>query len=290
MWATMTQCTDRCKRHISFPETLDELFEQQQQHQGAHLMAGGTDLLVALRHGPQDKRTIICLERIAELRRIDELDDGSVSIGATATFSTIARNTLLQERYPLLTQAAATVGGPAIRNMASIGGNIVTASPAADSLPALYLLDAQLELRSATGRRTVAIDEFISGPRRTLLQPGEIISRIILPPASDWYIQRFEKVGRRKSLAIAVASLAALLRLTADGTVTEARFAWGSVGPTVVRCPEAEQALIGKSLTEENLTAAALLAQQAVQPIDDIRASAEYRRTVAGNLLLRLVV
>ncbi|MCE1225147.1 MAG: xanthine dehydrogenase family protein subunit M [Geobacteraceae bacterium] len=268
---------------------LTELFNLQEQQPEARIMAGGTDLLVALRHGPQDGRTIICLERIDELRRIDELEDGSVSIGATATFSSIARNTLLKERYPLLTQAAATVGGPAIRNMASIGGNIVTASPAADSLPALYLLDALLELRSAAGSRAVAIAEFILGPRRTMLQPGEIISRIILPPANGWSIQRFEKVGRRKSLAIAVASLAAALRLAADGSVAEARFAWGSVGPTVLRCAEAEQALIGKPLTEENLNAAALLAQRAVQPIDDIRASADYRRSVAGNLLLRLV-
>ena len=275
---------------VLFPTTYDELFERQQQHPDAHLMAGGTDLLVALRHGgAQDGRTIICLERIDELRRIDALDNGSVSIGATATFSSIARNVLLQERYSLLTQAAATVGGPAIRTMASIGGNIVTASPAADSLPALYLLDAQLELRSAAGSRTVAIDEFILGPRRTMLQPREIISRIILPPFMGWNIQCFEKVGRRKSLAIAVASLAAALRLTADGTVAEARFAWGSVGPTVLRCAEAEQALIGKPLTEETLNAAALLAQQAVQPIDDIRATADYRRSVAGNLLLRLV-
>ncbi|MDK9718365.1 MAG: xanthine dehydrogenase family protein subunit M [Trichlorobacter sp.] len=284
----MTQCTDRCKRQISFPETIDELFRLQQQHPDAHLMAGGTDLLVALRHGPQDTRATICLERIDELRRIDELDDGSVSIGAIATFSTIARNALLQERYPLLTQAAATVGGPAIRTMASIGGNIVTASPAADSLPALYLLDAQLELRSAAGSRTVAIAEFILGPRRTMLQPGEIVSRIILPPFTGWSIQRFEKVGRRKSLAIAVASLAAALQLAADGTVAAARFAWGSVGPTVLRCAEAEQALIGKPLSEETLNAAALLTQQAVQPIDDIRATADYRLSVAGNLLLRL--
>lgn len=290
MWATMTQCTDGHKRQICFPDTLDELFRLQQQHPDAHLMAGGTDLLVTLRHGPQDKRAIIGLERIDELRRIDELPDNGVSIGAAVTFSSIAASRLLKARYSLLTQAAATVGGPAIRTMASIGGNIVTASPAADSLPALYLLDAQLELCSATGRRTVAIDEFISGPRRTLLQPGEIISRIILPPAAAWNLQLFEKVGRRKSLAIAVASLATLLRLTDDGTVTEARFAWGSVGPTVLRCAEAEQALIGKALSEDTLNTAALLVQQAARPIDDIRASAEYRRTVAGNLLLRLIV
>ncbi len=273
---------------LLFPTTFDELFRLQAQHPDAHLMAGGTDLLVALRHGPQDERTIICLERIDELRRIDELDDGGVSIGATATFSTIARNALLLERYPLLTQAAATVGGPAIRTMATLGGNIVTASPAADSLPALYLLDARLELRSAVGSRNVAISDFISGPRQTCLQPGELVSRILLPTPRDWTFQRFEKVGRRKSLAIAVASLASLVQVAEDGTVAEARFAWGSVGPTVLRCAEAGQVLVGRPLSEESLKTAVLLAHQAVRPIDDIRATAEYRRSVAGNLLLRL--
>lgn len=274
---------------LFFPVTIEELLAVQEQQPDARIMAGGTDLMVALRHGPQDERTIIGLERIDELRRIDELPDNGVSIGAAVTFSSIAASRLLKARYPLLTQAAATVGGPAIRTMASIGGNIVTASPAADSLPALYLLDARLELRSATGRRTVAIDGFISGPRRTTLQPGEIISRIILPPAAAWNLQLFEKVGRRKSLAIAVASLAALLRLSDDGSVAEARFAWGSVGPTVLRCPAAEAVLTGQPLHEALLQEATALVREAVSPIDDIRASAEYRRTVAGNLLLRLV-
>lgn len=289
MWATMTQCTDRCKRQISFPHTFEELFNLLDQQPDTRIMAGGTDLLVAQRHGSQEHQSIIVLERLAELSMIEELPDNSVSIGAAVTFGSIVRNPLLKERYPLLTQAASTVGGPAIRNMASIGGNIVTASPAADSLPALYLLDARLELRSATGSRIVAIDAFISGPRRTLLQPGELISRIILPPAQQWNIQCFEKVGRRKSLAIAVASLAAMLRLADDGSVLEARFAWGSVGPTVLRCPGAEAVLINKPLSEATLQDAAALVQQAVQPIDDIRATADYRRTVAGNLLFRLV-
>jgi len=273
---------------VSFPHTVEELFNLLVNVPDGHLMAGGTDLLVTLRHEPQERLPIIALERITELSLIEELSDGSVSIGACVSFSSVVASRLLKARYPLLTQAASTVGGPAIRNMATIGGNIVTASPAADSLPALYLLDARLELRSAAGQRTVAIEEFISGPRRTLLQPGEIISRIILPPSIDWSIQLFEKVGRRKSLAIAVASLAAAIRLAADGSVAEARFAWGSVGPTVIRCPAAEAALISKPLSEESLACAANHARQTVCPIDDIRASADYRRSVAGNLLLRL--
>jgi len=274
---------------VRFPYTFEDLFKLQDQQPDAMIMVGGTDLLVALRHTPQERQSIIALERVTELSQIEELPDSSVSIGAAVTFGSIVRSPLLKARYPLLTQAASTVGGPAIRTMASIGGNIVTASPAADSLPALYLLDAWLELRSAAGNRTMPVAEFILGPRRTMLQPGEIISRIILPPATGWDLQLFEKVGRRKSLAIAVASLAAMLRLADDGTVLEARFAWGSVGPTVLRCPATEAVLKGQPLCEEVLQKAAALVRETVSPIDDIRASADYRRSVAGNLLFRLV-
>lgn len=273
---------------VCFPETLDGLFSLLATDPQSRIMAGGTDLLVALRNAGDKPRQIIGLEQIPALAEIHEQPDDGVCIGACVSFSRIAQNPILQKRYPLLVHAAATVGGPAIRNMATIGGNIVTASPAADSLPALYLLDAQLELRSAAGKRTLPITEFITAPRRIMLQPGEIITRIILPP-QDWTIQHFEKVGRRKSLAIAVASMAAVVKLADNGTVSAARFAWGSVGPTVVRCPAAETLLVGQPLSEELLGEAAALVQATVTPIDDIRASADYRRTVAGNLLLRLV-
>lgn len=275
--------------HISFPTTSDDLLNLLDQQPEARIMAGGTDLLVCFRHTPQERQPIIALERIAELTRIEALPDGGISIGAVVPFSAIIRHPLLRQRHPLLVQAASTVGGPAIRNMATIGGNIVTASPAGDSLPALYLLDAELALQSSSGCRQIPLADFITDPRRTVLKPGEIISRIILPPSLNWTIQRFEKVGRRKSLAIAVASLAAMLRLSDNGTVLEARFAWGSVGPLVIRCKEAENALIGLPLSEASLNVAAALARQAVSPIDDVRATAEYRRTVAGNLLLRLL-
>lgn len=274
-------------RNLLFPTTCGELFGLLQELPQCRLMAGGTDLLVALRSLPADDRPLVCLERVAELSEISATADGGVSIGACATFGRIMTAPLLTGRYPLLTQAAATVGGPAIRNMATIGGNIATASPAADSLPPLYLLDVAVEIRAAAGSRTVPIAEFILGPRKTLLRSGEIISRVILPPAGGGDIQRFEKVGRRRSLAIAVASLASMIRLEGD-CVVEARLAWGSVGPTVLRSPAAEQALIGRPLSAASLAVAAGHAHEAVRPIDDLRASAQYRRSVAGNLLLRL--
>ena len=225
-------------KHVLFPTTCNELFQLLSDLPESRIMGGGTDLLVSLRTANQEHCPFIALERMEELSAISEQPDGGVSIGACVTFSRIRTHPLLVGRYSILTQAAGSVGGPAIRNMATIGGNIATASPAGDSLPSLYLLAAALEISAATGSRIVPIDQFICSPRKTLLQPGEIISRIILPPAGEWDFQRFEKVGKRKSLAIAVASLAAMIRRQGE-RVVEARLAWGSVGPTVFRCPAA---------------------------------------------------
>ncbi len=274
-------------KQILFPATLKELFGLMADLPESRIMAGGTDLLVALRTADGADRPLIALERLEELSALSVQPDGGVTIGACTTFSRIMTHPLLVGRYSILTQAAGTVGGPAVRNMATIGGNIATASPAGDSLPPLYLLAAAVEINAAAGTRMLPIDRFIRGPRKTLLQPGEIISRIILPPAEKWNLQRFEKVGRRKSLAIAVVSLAAMIRLEGN-CVVEARLAWGSVGPTVLRCPAAEQALVGQPLSQESLAMAAGSLYETVQPIDDLRASAAYRRTVAGNLLMRL--
>lgn len=274
-------------KHVLFPTTCNELFQLLAAVPESRIMAGGTDLLVSLRTANQEHCPLIALERIEGLSTIAEQPNGGVSMGACVTFSRIMTHPLLVDRYSILTQAAGCVGGPAIRNMATIGGNIATASPAGDSLPPLYLLAALVEISTANGSLMLPIDQFICSPRKTVLRPGEIISRIILPPAGEWDLQQFEKVGKRKSLAIAVASLAAMIRRQ-GGRVVEARLAWGSVGPTVFRCPTAEQSLLDRPLSEESLSLAAGFVRKTVQPIDDLRASAVYRRTVAGNLLLRL--
>lgn len=274
-------------KQVLFPATLDALFGLLAELPESPIMAGGTDLLVTLRAAGRESRPLIALERLEEFSVIAPQPDGGVSIGPCVPFSRIMTHPLLVDHYPILTQAAGTVGGPAIRNMATLGGNIATASPAGDSLPPLYLLAAVLEISAAGGFRMLPIDRFICGPRTTLLQPGEVISRILLPPPGSWDLQGFEKVGKRQSLAIAVASLAAMIRLEGD-CVADARLAWGSVGPTVLRCPKAEQALIGRPLSGESLAMAADAVRETVRPIDDLRASAAYRRTVAGNLLMRL--
>jgi xanthine dehydrogenase FAD-binding subunit len=275
-------------RHVHFPTTPAELLALLAAHPEARLMAGGTDLLVRLRQSIEDERPLLCLERIPELRGIAQTD-GGLRIAAATSLDQLATHPLVVQHCPLLARAAATIGGPAIRTMGTLGGNLCTASPAGDTLPALYVLGARLELLSATGVRQLPIAGFITGPGRTRLQHGELLTAVHVPASGAFAIQHFEKVGRRQSLAVAVASLAALIRLEPDGRVAEARLAWGSVGPTVVRSPEAEAALLGQPLTRDALEAAALCARRAVSPIDDLRAGARYRRQLAGNLLLRLL-
>ena len=272
---------------VFLPRGLEEFFAARRDAPQAPLYAGGTDLLVRLRAQGGAPEKLICLERVAELTEIAEQDD-TVFIGAAAPVQAVLDHPLVAERFGVLTQALSQLGSPPIRHMATLGGNLVTASPAGDSLPALYCLGAQVDIRWADGNRRASLGEFILGPGRVDLKAGEVVAGVILPTRPEWTLQHFEKVGKRKALAISVASLAACLRLDGDGLVLSARLAWGSVGPTVVTSRPVEQALEGKRLDQAALRAAADLAREAVSPIDDLRATASYRRAVAGNLLLRL--
>lgn len=272
---------------VFLPDSLDALWRVWADRPEARIFAGGTDIFVAMRAGRVQPTALIGLERIGELQAIGRTD-GTVTIGAAATFQQLLDSPLIAPSFPLLVQAIKMLGSPPIRHMGTIGGNIVTASPAGDTLPPLVLLEAEVEIRAAAASRRVPIADFIRAPGKTDLRAGEIVAAVRLPAQPDWSISHFEKVGRRQSLAIAVVSLAALVLLDGDQRITQARLAWGSVGPTVVTCPAADAFLQGRPLNHETLAEAGKLAANAVAPIDDIRASAAYRRAVAANLLLRL--
>ena len=276
----------RSLRDVHMPKSLGELWHFLASEPEAVLMAGGTDLLVSARAGQAVPGCIICLERIPELKGVRD-QGGSLWIGAGEPHAALLSHPLVREHLPLLTEALAVLGSPLIRNAGTIGGNICTASPAGDSLPSLYVLGVDLELIWRSGTRFVPIADFILGPGKTALRKGEILKGIRVEKAGRAMCS-FEKVGRRQAMSIAVVSLAALLRFTPDGLVSEARLAWGSVGPTVMTSAEAEKALMGRPLTRASLEEAAGRAREAVRPIDDVLASADYRRAVAGNLLLRL--
>ncbi|MFZ5587095.1 MAG: FAD binding domain-containing protein [Thermodesulfobacteriota bacterium] len=275
-------------RPVRLPASLDELWPLMAAQPGAALMAGGTDLLVRMRRGLADPEAIIGLERVAELKTIARRE-GWLRLGACATHQELIDHPLVAEHAPLLRQALLGLGSPPIRHMGSLGGNIVTASPAGDSLPPLFALAAEVELAWAGGDRRLPVAEFVTGPGRSALRPGEIVAAVWLPPSPGWQVQRWRKVGLRRALAIAVCSLAATVRLEADGRVAEARLAWGSVAPCVVRPHAVEAMLVGHRLDEARLREAGRALQAHISPIDDLRASAAYRRQVAANLLLALL-
>ncbi len=271
---------------VILPRSLPELWSALADHPRASLYAGGTDLLVQRRRGLVQAQTLICLERLEELARLEESED-ELRLGALATHARLLEWEPLARHFPVLVSALSHLGSPPVRHMGTLGGNLVTASPAGDTLPPLYALGARVELLSARGSRSLDLARFIQGPGRVDLAPGEVVARVVLKKRPGWNRQHFEKVGRRRALAIAVASLAAVLQVE-EGRVVRARLAWGSLGPTVVTSRRVEAALEGGAMEEGRLQEAARLAREAVSPISDIRASADYRRRLAGNLLLRL--
>ncbi|BBO91340.1 FAD binding domain-containing protein [Desulfosarcina ovata] len=274
-------------RPVFLPESLEALWQLLAAHPEARVFSGGTDLLVWLRSKKINPRALVCLDRIDALRGIVE-HPKEVWIGAGTTHEALLEAPAIARFFPVLAQALKTLGSPHIRRMGTLGGNIVTASPAGDTLPPLVVLGAQVVLASGNGTRRLALDAFIHGPGKTALVPGEIVSGIVIPKPEEGLLQHFEKVGLRKAMACAVASLAALLAISPDGRIEKARFAWGSVGPGVLRFPDIEASLAGRPFSRESLDAVIPAVRERVAPIDDVRASAEYRRRVAGNLMLRL--
>jgi len=274
-------------KQVLLPRSLNDLWAMMRDLPDAALYAGGTDLLVKIRSGSIQPKGLICLERIEALKGVVDHGD-RVVIRAATPFSQLLQESAITSHLPVLAKAIACLGSPLIRNMGTIGGNICTASPAGDTLAPLYALNAKVELASETGVRSLPIGQFILGPGQTLLETGEILSAIHVEKPHPEAIQHFEKVGRRNALACSLASMAAILRLSDGGIVMAASLAWGSVGPTVITCTEAADRLIGRPLSMDRLTEAAAIVQKAVCPITDIRATADYRRAVAGNLLLRL--
>lgn len=275
-------------KEVLFPLNIQELWSMWRDNPDAGLMAGGTDLLVKLRSKEIDLKTIICLEKIEELQQI-KTEGAQISIGAMASHQQLLDNQAVKSRLECLHQAVAVLGSPPIRHMGTIGGNICTASPAGDTLPPLYVLEAKLELISPAGSRLVPIKEFIYGPGKTALAPMEIIRQLVIELPAPEVKTGYYKVGQRKSLAISVCSLAVYLQQAADGSIAEARLAWGSAGPTVMRFPEVEALIQGRKISLDLLKECGQAVAGMVKPISDLRAGANYRRQLAASLLMRLL-
>lgn len=248
-------------------------------------IAGGTDVMVELAAGKLAAKKFVSLWHLDELRGI-EVGESSVVLGGLTTYSDVRAHAVLREEHPMLVQAAAESGAIAIQNRGTLGGNVVNASPAADSPPALLVYDAELELQSVRGRRWVPYRGFHTGYKQMQRQPDELVTRIRLPRrlGGDAALHLYRKVGTRKAQAISKVCLAALGRVE-SGRLAHLRLAYGSVAPVPLSMVATEAALLGRALDDRAIDDAVATASGELTPIDDVRSTAGYRRAVALNLL-----
>lgn len=246
-------------------------------------IAGGTDVMVQYAAGKLPARKLVSIWNLPELRGI-EIFPGEVQIGAGCTYSDLRAHDIVGREFPLLSSAASWTGGIANQNRGTIGGNIVNASPAADSLPALLVYEAQLILVSANGERRVPYENFHVDYRKTRLAPNELIRAVCLPRRFSRYYARARKVGARKAQAIAKVCLAALGRLENE-VVEDIRLAMGSMAPIPLRLAKTEACIKGKQIDAALIRLARQTIAAEIQPIDDVRSTARYRGAVAGNLV-----
>lgn len=272
--------------HLEVPGTLAEAFAILET--GPHRpIAGGTDVMVQITGeiGPAPDR-MIDLWRLEELRGIG-IDGDALTLGALTTYTEIRRSAVCREHVPALVEAAATIGAAQIQNRGTLGGNVANASPAGDTLPVLLASDAEIVVGGARGERTVPVTDFWVAYRQTALAPDELVLRVRIPLSAGREV-RFRKIGTRRAQAISKVVMALAWREGRRGW-SDVRLALGSVADRPIRAPKTERALEGKPPTAETADRAAATLAAEIEPIDDVRSTADYRRAVAARVLHRLV-
>jgi CO/xanthine dehydrogenase FAD-binding subunit len=266
----------------SLSEALDIL---SREGDGVRAISGGTDVIVQVLEGKRAPRALLDLRRLHELRYIRE-HNGSIGIGPLTTHREIERSPIITDCAPVLSEAAFIIGSPQIKNLGTIGGNIANASPVADSVPALMVLDALLTLSSRSGERRMPIREFAVGPGQSVLRPDELITDIsFAKPGSD-EIGFYERLGQRRLLAISKVGVALRARVQ-DGIMSGVAIALGSVAPTVIMATRAAAYLEGKEYSEKTAEEAGCIAEGESRAITDVRSTADYRNKMVGALLMR---
>ncbi|HET90955.1 MAG TPA: xanthine dehydrogenase family protein subunit M [Chloroflexi bacterium] len=271
------------------PQTLAEALDMlAESAPDAVPLAGGTNLIVDLRDRRQCPAVLVNVAELAELRGIRQ-ENGHVVMGGGTTIAEMLNDPLIAQHAPVLQDAARIFANPLVRHRATVAGNLVYGSPAANTPPPLLVLDAEVELASQAGVRRVPLDDFLVGVRETACRPAELLTAVRWPTPAQHSAAAFRKVGLRKSDAIAVLNVAVRVTQRADGVCEQTRIALGSVAPRVIRARAAEESLLGQPLTETAIAEAARLAAEATRCISDIRGSADYRRRVTEVLVRRLL-
>lgn len=269
----------------SVEEAVSLLFEHGPQ---LNVLAGGTDLLVKIKHKAIHVSKVMDITGIDDLKILTE-DDQNLIIGAAITQNEIANYPSVAQKYTALKEGAVQLGSRQVRNLATAVGNICNASPSAETAPALLVHEATVTAVSCQGSREIAIKEFFAGPGKNNLAPGELVTKLSLPSEPARSGSAYIKLSPRRAMDTAVVGVAAYVRLDSTGKCSICRIAMGAVAPTPVRAFQAEQAVIGAELTREVLAEAGRMAAEEASPISDIRASADYRRQMVEVITHRVL-
>jgi CO/xanthine dehydrogenase FAD-binding subunit len=270
------------------PTLLAEVFSLlSERGRAMKVIAGGTDLMVLMNAHVLEATEFLDIWNVDELRGIED-DGDALRIGALTTYTQLIKSELIQRHAPSLVAASRTIGAIQIQNRGTIGGNIVNASPAGDSLPVLAAYDAEVEIGSARSTRRVPFNQFYIGYRRSVLEPDELVLAVRIPKLKEGEVDFFWKVGTRRAQAISKTVMAAKARVD-NQRINSISIAVGSVAPTVIRAPQTESLLRGSALTNPLMDDARKMIAQEIAPITDLRSTEHYRRTVTGNVLVKFL-
>jgi carbon-monoxide dehydrogenase medium subunit len=254
----------------------------------ARMVAGSTDFLVRWRLGSWRPQYVVNLQHVPGLRRVTYSARTGLRLGALVTVRTLETHPIIRQHYAALAAAASTFAGVQVRNLATVGGNVCNASPAGDTLPSLLAFDARCRVVGPSGERRVPLAQFFTGPGRTILQPGEILVELELPPPQPNTGSLYIKHSPRGGMDIVTVGVASVVCLENDGRVCrDVKIALGAVAATPIRASAAEEVLRGQTITDGLIQAAAREAQDRATPIDDVRGSAAYRKAMVGVLTQR---
>ena len=257
---------------------------------GGRFLAGGTDLVIAMKEKGLLPKYIVDLKRVPGLSGIRENGDGTMTIGALTTMYAIETSSVIKKKYPFLAQSAAEVGSIQIRNRATVGGNMANATPSADVAPGLIALNATAKIVSTAGERIISMEEFFRGPGQNVMSADEILTEITIPKINPQLVGEYIKFSPRDMMDLAYIGVAVAYHFGSDKQCTGVRIVLGAVAPTPIRAKNSEALLEGHILSEELATKVGDEAACESKPISDVRSSAEYRRTMVGVMTKRALL
>jgi len=266
------------------PSSVEEALDILDKDPGTLPLAGGTDVIVTMRKKRPKNVKLLSLAGIEQLKGVFKMADGTVSIGPMTSFTGIAGDPIIQQKYPMLATAALSMGGPQIQNVATIGGNVCNGAVSADSAPSLFALDARIVLQSVSSERIVAIEDFYLGPGKVAKEKNELMTRILIPPHESFFGGTYIKFSTRKAMDLAILGTAATCTIDEKQKICKVTIALGVAAPTPIRCPKAEAFLTGKLLDRDMLEEAGRLAVLEASPRDSWRASKRYRTGLIQEL------